>query len=60
MPALTSPLFEHEEPFAASTGYAGEEDTTFAEGEEDPTTTSPASEEVATYGRLVEDPFGSF
>jgi hypothetical protein len=58
MPALTRPLFEHEEPFGMNAASTGE--TTHAEGEEDPATTSATGEEDATYGRLVEDPFGSF
>lgn len=60
MPALTSPLFDHEEPFTTTTGYAGEEDTTYAEGEEDPSTTAPDGEEDLTFGLLVENPFGAY
>lgn len=60
MPALTSPLFDHEDHFATTTGYMGEEDTTYAEGEEDSTTTAPTGEEDLTFGLRVENPFGAY
>lgn len=46
--------------YPISTGINGEEDTTHAQGEEDPATTAPAGEEDVTFGAGPESAFGSY